>query len=94
MDFLAGRIEQSICWNTVLGISGGTDSSTAVVLAKEAGLKILAVHMDNGWDTPIAIKNINKLISFTDVDYESEVLNWNNFRELQRSFIESGLPEC
>lgn len=79
--------------DVLIGVSGGTDSSTTVLLAKEAGLKILAVHMDNGWDTPVAIKNINKLISLANVDYECEVLNWNNFRDLQRSFIESGLPD-
>ena len=92
-DNIKNKRKRESSHDVLIGISGGTDSSTAVVLAKEAGLKILAVHMDNGWDTPIAIKNINKLISFTDVDYESEVLNWNNFRELQRSFIESGLPD-
>ena len=79
-------------FDVLIGISGGTDSSYTLLLAKEAGLRVLAVHMDNGWDTPVAIQNINKLVSLDGVDYECEVLNWNNFRQIQRIFLESGLP--
>ncbi len=80
-------------YDVLIGISGGVDSSYALLLAQKAGLKILALHMDNGWDAPIAIKNINKLIELKGVDYECEVLNWNNFKKIQRIFIESGLPD-
>ena len=62
-------------------------------LAHKAGLKILAIHTDNCWDTPSAIKNINNLISLKNVDYRCEVLNWNNFKRVQKIFIESGLPD-
>ena len=79
--------------DVVVGISGGTDSSYVTYLAHKAGLKVLAVHMDNCWDTPIAINNINKLISLDNVDYCSEVLNWNTFKNVQKIFIESGLPD-
>ncbi len=79
--------------DVLIGISGGTDSSSVLLLAQEAGLKILAVHLDNGWDTPVSIRNINKLVSLKGVDYECDVLNWNNFKLLQRIFIESGLPD-
>lgn len=79
--------------DVLIGISGGVDSSFVLLMAQKAGLKILALHMDNGWDAPIAIKNINKLIQLENVDYECEVLDWNNFREIQRTFIESGLPD-
>ena len=67
--------------DVLIGISGGVDSSFALLMAQKAGLKILAVHMDNGWDAPIAIKNINKLIQLDGVDYECEVLDWNNFEK-------------
>jgi len=80
-------------YDVAIGISGGVDSSYVVYLANKAGLKILAVHMDNCWDTPIAIQNINKLISLENVDYCCEVLNWNKFRSIQRILIESGLPD-
>ena len=80
-------------YDVVTGISGGTDSSYVTYLAHKAGLKVLAVHVDNCWDTPTAIKNINKLISLDNVDYCSEVLNWNTFKNVQKIFIESGLPD-
>ena len=48
--------------DVAVGISGGTDSSTVTYLASKAGLKILAIHMDNCWDTPIASQNIQNLI--------------------------------
>ena len=57
-------------YDVLVGISGGVDSSYALLLAQKAGLKILALHMDNGWDAPIAIKNINKLIALKGVDYK------------------------
>ena len=80
-------------YDVIVGVSGGVDSSTTLLLAQEAGLKILAVHMDNCWDTPIAIKNINKLIALENVDYKCEVLDWQYFKNFQKAFIESGLPD-
>tara|TARA_Y100001968_G_scaffold146236_1_gene133708 strand:+ start:261 stop:1421 length:1161 start_codon:yes stop_codon:yes gene_type:complete len=79
--------------HVVIGVSGGVDSSMVLFLAQKAGLRILAVHMDNCWDTPTSVKNIKKLISLKNVDYECNVLNWNKFKYLQRAFIESGLPD-
>jgi hypothetical protein len=79
--------------DVVVGVSGGVDSSTVALLAQRAGLKVLAVHMDNGWDTPIAIQNIYKLIRLPGISYHSEVLNWNAFKTIQRAFIEAGVPD-
>jgi hypothetical protein len=69
------------------------DSSTTALLAQQAGLRVLAVHMDNGWDTPIAIQNIFKLIALPGIDYQAEVLHWNHFKSIQRAFIEAGVPD-
>ena len=80
-------------YDVLIGVSGGVDSSMTVLLAQKAGLKILAVHMDNCWDTPIAIRNINKLIKLKNVDYKCEVLDWKSFKNCQKAFIESGLPD-
>ena len=44
--------------DVVVGVSGGVDSSTVALIAQRAGLRVLAVHMDNGWDTPIALQNV------------------------------------
>ncbi len=80
-------------YDVAIGISGGVDSSYVTYLANKAGLKVLAIHMDNCWDTATAIKNINNLISLKNVDYYCEVVNWKNFKSSQRILIESGLPD-
>ena len=92
-DEIKSKRKRVTTYDVLIGISGGVDSSYTLLLAQKAGLKILALHMDNGWDAPIAIKNINKLIRLKGVDYKCEVLDWNNFKKIQRSFIESGLPD-
>ena len=79
--------------DVVVGVSGGVDSSSTVLLAQQAGLRVLAVHMDNGWDTPIAIRNVLRLAALPDVDYYAEVLDWNSFKAVQRAFIEAGVPD-
>ena len=77
----------------MVGLSGGVDSCTTAFLAIKYGLRILTVHMNNCWDSPIATSNINKIISLPGVDYVCEVLKWDQFKKLQRIFIESGVPE-
>ena len=79
--------------DVAVGISGGTDSSTVVYLASKAGLKVLAIHMDNCWDTPIAAQNIKNLIDLPNVDYYCQPLEWHKFKKIQKAFLESGLPD-
>jgi hypothetical protein len=79
--------------DVVVGVSGGVDSSMTALLAQQAGLKVLAVHMDNGWDTPIAVRNVFKLIQRPGIDYHAVVLDWNNFKAIQRAFIDAGVPD-
>ena len=79
--------------DVVVGVSGGVDSSTVALMAQQAGLRVLAVHMDNGWDTPIALQNVFQLASLPGITYYSEVLDWNSFKCLQRAFIEAGVPD-
>ena len=55
-------------YDAAIGISGGTDSSMVAYLASKAGLKVLAIHMDNCWDSPIAAKNIKNLIALPGLD--------------------------
>lgn len=79
--------------DVVVGVSGGVDSSITALLAQRAGLRVLAVHMDNGWDTPIALQNVLKVISLPGIDYTVEVLHWNTFKVVQRAFISAGVPD-
>jgi len=86
----AGRGGEYDC---VIGISGGVDSSYAVYVAKSFGLRPLAVHVDNGWDSDTAARNMKNLTRVLDVDYESFVLNWEEFRDLQLAFLRASVPE-
>lgn len=79
--------------DVVIGVSGGVDSTSTVLLAQEAGLRVLAVHMDNGWDTPIAIRNVLRVAALPGIDYQAEVLHWNGFKAVQRAFIDAGVPD-
>jgi N-acetyl sugar amidotransferase len=90
---LKSRHSTSSSYDVLVGVSGGVDSSMVVLLAQQAGLRVLAVHMDNGWDTPVALQNVYKLVSLPGISYHSEVLDWNNFKKVQRAFIEAGVPD-
>jgi len=91
-EIRAHRI-QAASHDVLVGVSGGVDSSTVALLAQQAGLRVLAVHMDNGWDTPIAIQNVFQLLQLPGIDYQAEVLDWNSFKAVQRAFIEAGVPD-
>ena len=72
-------------------LSGGIDSTYVAYLAHQYGLNPLCIHLDNGWNSSTAIKNIKKVIDYTGYDLHTEVINWPEFRDLQRSFILSGV---
>jgi N-acetyl sugar amidotransferase len=79
-------------YDCVVGISGGVDSSYLLVLLKEAGLKPLAVNLDNGFNSEIAVKNIFKMTDALDIDLETYVIDYEEIKDLLRSYIKSGLP--
>lgn len=85
----AGKGKQYDC---VLGISGGVDSAYLAYIAKKAGLRILAVHVDAGWNSDIAVENIKKLCTGLDIELHTVVVDWNTMKELQRAYMFSGLP--
>jgi hypothetical protein len=80
-------------YDCIVGISGGVDSSYTAYLASKAGLRVLGVHMDNGWDTPVALRNVLNVVQRLGTGYQAAVLDWNNFREIQKAFIAAGVPE-
>lgn len=80
-------------YDCVIGISGGVDSSYTAVLAHRAGLRVLLVHLDNGWDTPTSLRNVKNLVDKLGFDYESAVLNWNTFKKIQCAFMRAEVPE-
>lgn len=81
-------------YDCILGISGGVDSSYAAYLAKQNGLRVLGVHLDNGWNSEEAVQNIKNIAKKLDIDYESYVLDWKEFKALQLSFLKASVPEA
>ena len=81
-------------YDCIIGLSGGVDSSYLAVLAHNHGLRILAVHLDNGWNSPIAVKNINSLVKKLGIDYASYVLPWTEFKRVQLAFLKASVPEA
>lgn len=86
----SGRGKQYDC---IVGVSGGTDSSYLVYLAKEWGLRPLAVHYDNTWNSAIATMNIQKVLKGLDVDLHTHVVANKEADDIFRSFFLSGVAE-
>jgi N-acetyl sugar amidotransferase len=81
-------------YDCVLGVSGGTDSSYLAYIIKQRGLRPLAVHMDNGWNSDKAVVNIKNVTRKLGIDYESYVLDWEEFKDLQLAFLKASVPEA
>lgn len=85
-----GRGKQYDC---IIGVSGGVDSSYVLYLAVKHGLRPLAVHLDNGWNSELASHNIANLVTSLGVDLYTHVINWNENRDLQRSFFKANVVD-
>jgi len=80
-------------YDSILGISGGVDSSYMLHMAvKEFGLRPLVFHVDGGWNSELAVHNINVLIDKLDLDLYTEVINWEEMKDFQLAFFKSGVP--
>lgn len=88
------RVGRGKTYDCVIGVSGGVDSSYAAYFLRDAGLRPLAVHMDNGWDSQEAVSNVRKLMTQLKIDYQSYVLDWEGFRDLQLAFLKASVPEA
>jgi N-acetyl sugar amidotransferase len=80
-------------YDCVVGVSGGTDSSYLVYLAKEWGLRPLAVHYDNTWNTAISTQNIHKVLKALDIDLYTHVVDNKEADDIFRSFFLAGVAE-
>ena len=80
-------------YDCVVGISGGVDSCYALVRALEYGLKPLAVHMDNGWNSELAQNNISNLIKILNVDLYTHVIDWEEYKNLQKAFFRANVVD-
>lgn len=76
-------------YDCIVGVSGGADSAYALYLAKQHGLRPLAVHMDNGWNSELAVNNIENLVRKLNVDLYTHVVEWREYRALQQAFFDA-----
>lgn len=81
-------------FDCIIGLSGGLDSSYAAYVAKEKmGLRPLLFHVDAGWNTDQAVSNIEKLVDGLGLDLYTEVINWEEMKDLQAAFLRSQIPD-
>lgn len=78
-------------YDCVVGLSGGVDSSYLAYLAANAGLRVLAVHLDNGWNSELAVSNIHNLVTKLGLELHTHVIDWDEFRELQLAYFRAGV---
>jgi len=80
-------------FDCILGISGGVDSSYLTYIAKETlGLRPLVFHVDAGWNSQEAVNNIERLIDQLGLDLYTEVIDWEEMRDLQLAFFKAAVP--
>ena len=78
-------------YDCLIGISGGTDSSYMVYLAKKWGLNPLLMHVDGGWNSETSVINIERIVENSGFDFVTEVLPWHEMRDLQTAFIKANV---
>ena len=83
-----GKNKQYDC---IVGVSGGLDSSYTLYKVKKAGLRPLAVHMDNGWNSELAQNNIAKLVKKLDVDIYTHVIEWDEYKRAMEAFFKANV---
>lgn len=82
-------------YDCIIGVSGGVDSSYVAYLVKKVfGLRPLAVHFDNGWNTELAVMNIELLLKKLDIDLYTHVVDWEEFKDLQLAFLKASVANC
>lgn len=74
-------------YDCIIGLSGGVDSSFVAMKVVELGLRPLAVHLDNGWNSEVAVSNIEKIVGGLKIDLHTHVIDWEEFKDLQRSYF-------
>ena len=78
-------------YDCILGLSGGVDSTYVAYLAKEYGLNPIVVHLDNGWNSELAADNIKNTIRKLGFDLFTYVINWEEFKGLQLSYLKASV---
>jgi len=80
-------------YDCIIGVSGGVDSTFVAYKVKQLGLRPLAVHLDNGWDSELAVNNIHKALNSLGIDLHTHVIDWEEFKDLQLAFLKASTPD-
>lgn len=80
-------------YDCVIGLSGGVDSSFVAYQVKKLGLRPLAVHLDNGWNSELAVKNIENIVTKLKFDLYTLVIDWEEFKDLQLAFLKASVVD-
>jgi N-acetyl sugar amidotransferase len=80
-------------YDCITGVSGGVDSTYLSLQAKKLGLNPLIIHFDNGWNSELAVKNIEEIIGRLNFDLYTLVVNWEEFKDIQLSFIKASVVD-
>ena len=83
--------QKSKKYDCIIGLSGGVDSSYVAYLAHQHGLRPLCIHLDNGWNSELATYNIHAIVEKFGFDLYTHVIDWEEFRELQRAFFKASV---
>ena len=78
-------------YDCIIGLSGGVDSSYLAYKVVELGLRPLAVHLDNGWNSELAVKNIENIVKKLNIDLVTHVIDWEEFRDLQIAYLKASV---
>ena len=80
-------------YDCITGVSGGVDSTYLALMAKKLGLRPLIVHFDNGWNSELAVKNIENIISKLGFDLYTLVVDWEEFKDLQIAYLKASVVD-
>jgi N-acetyl sugar amidotransferase len=80
-------------YDCIMGLSGGVDSTYVAYQAKKLGLRPLAVHFDNGWNSELAVMNIENIVSRLGLDLHTLVVDWEEFRDIQLSYMKASVVD-
>lgn len=80
-------------YDCIIGISGGVDSSYVALKANELGLRALAVHFDNGWNSELSVSNIENIVKKLNFELFTYVVDWEEFKDLQLAYIKASVVD-
>jgi N-acetyl sugar amidotransferase len=96
LDEMFGKIkkeEKKKEFDCIIGLSGGVDSSYLAYMTVMKGLRPLVVHVDCGWNSEQAVKNVENIVKKLNIELHTFVVNWEEMKDLQRSFFKASLPD-